>query len=299
MIRNRGEVMRFRNPGLFVALVLAVSFAGCSTKPKSPDRDGLVAQLQQEAEALKAENQNQDTSLGVRAEWAIQSVDVVEQPDNPEMMEMRRKWYEKHLPLGLRAKVLIEEAGEVVGLCQYIPIEHSGFVGEGLMSILCMWVHGYEHGVGVRQGRGLGRLMLEAIEADARESGRKGITAWGKDFPYWNPISFYEHMGYERVDQDGQAVLVWKAFTHDAKPPRFHQPKKTLPVATDRVSVAGFYHGWCLGACEQAPMMMVDDDYPPATLELPGFDLRAEFWVEGAGGEYGTDTNDAGAGMLI
>jgi hypothetical protein len=74
--------MRLRSLGLVVALVCAVSLAGCSTKPKSPDRDGLVAQLQQEAEALKAENEDQDTSLGVRTEWAIQSVDVVEQPDN-------------------------------------------------------------------------------------------------------------------------------------------------------------------------------------------------------------------------
>ena len=76
--------MRLRSSGLVVGIVLAVALTGCSSKPKGPDRDALVAQLQQEAEALKAENENQDTSLGVRATWTVVSVDVVEQPDNAE-----------------------------------------------------------------------------------------------------------------------------------------------------------------------------------------------------------------------
>ncbi len=45
--------------------------------------------------------------------------------------------------------------------------------------------------------------------------------------------------------------------------------------------------------------LMVDDDYPPATRELPAWALRAEFWVEGAGDEYGVDTNDAGTFLYL
>jgi len=41
--------------------------------------------------------------------------------------------------------------------------------------------------------------------------------------------------------------------------------------------------------------LMVDDTYPPAHRLLPSWNLRAEYWVEGAGTEYGRDTNDAGA----
>lgn len=40
--------------------------------------------------------------------------------------------------------------------------------------------------------------------------------------------------------------------------------------------------------------LMVDDTFPPASIELPAWGLRAEFWVEGIGEEYGQDTNDAG-----
>jgi hypothetical protein len=40
--------------------------------------------------------------------------------------------------------------------------------------------------------------------------------------------------------------------------------------------------------------LMVDDVYPPASRLLPQWNLRAEFWIEGAGAEYGRDTNPAG-----
>ncbi|GIJ70977.1 DUF4132 domain-containing protein [Virgisporangium ochraceum] len=45
--------------------------------------------------------------------------------------------------------------------------------------------------------------------------------------------------------------------------------------------------------------LMVDDTYPPATRTLPGWGLRAEFWVEGVGEEYGEDTTEAGAYLRL
>lgn len=40
--------------------------------------------------------------------------------------------------------------------------------------------------------------------------------------------------------------------------------------------------------------LLVDDEFPPATRTLPAWNLRAEFWIEGAGEDYGNDTNEAG-----
>src|SRR5262249_7874808 len=45
--------------------------------------------------------------------------------------------------------------------------------------------------------------------------------------------------------------------------------------------------------------LMVDDTYPPATRDLPLWGLRAEFWIEGIGSDYGTDTNDSGVYLQI
>jgi hypothetical protein len=71
------------------------------------------------------------------------------------------------------------------------------------------------------------------------------------DFPYWNPVSFYEHMGYSRVDRDGMAVLVWKPFLEAALPPAFHHRVRCPACAHDRVSVTVFTNGWCMSACGQ------------------------------------------------
>lgn len=45
--------------------------------------------------------------------------------------------------------------------------------------------------------------------------------------------------------------------------------------------------------------LMVDADYAPAHRILPGWGLRAEFWIEGAGDNYGVDTNEAGAFLYL
>lgn len=45
--------------------------------------------------------------------------------------------------------------------------------------------------------------------------------------------------------------------------------------------------------------LMVDDANGPPTLELPTYNLRVEFWVEGVGNTYGTDTNDTGTYYYI
>ena len=45
--------------------------------------------------------------------------------------------------------------------------------------------------------------------------------------------------------------------------------------------------------------LMVDDSYPPTTRSLPQFGLRAEFWIEGVGDDYGVDTNDAGTYLRL
>jgi Domain of unknown function (DUF4132) len=45
--------------------------------------------------------------------------------------------------------------------------------------------------------------------------------------------------------------------------------------------------------------LMVDDAYPPATREMPAWGLRAEFWIEGIGDNYGTDTTEAGTYLYL
>jgi hypothetical protein len=45
--------------------------------------------------------------------------------------------------------------------------------------------------------------------------------------------------------------------------------------------------------------LMVDAEFPPATRLLPQWGVRAEFWIEGAGENYGTDTNETGTFLRV
>lgn len=45
--------------------------------------------------------------------------------------------------------------------------------------------------------------------------------------------------------------------------------------------------------------LLVDDDYPPASLDLLRWNLRVEFWIEGAGDEYEVDTNATGTFLRV
>ena len=162
----------------------------------------------------------------------------------------KETWWRRMKDKGLRVKLAQDDDGAVVGMIQYLPIEHSSAEGRGLHFIQCIWVHGYSEGIGNRQGRGAGRLLLHAAEEDARRLGAKGMAAWGMDFPDWFPVSWYAANGYAEADKNGHAVLAWKPFADDAQPPRWKQPTGKRPDLTPgKVTVTALFHPWCQTAC--------------------------------------------------
>jgi hypothetical protein len=77
--------MRVRRSRAAFAVMLAVAFAAgpaCSMKPKGPTREMVLPLLQQEANSLKADGEKADPTLGVKATWTVQSLEVREQPGN-------------------------------------------------------------------------------------------------------------------------------------------------------------------------------------------------------------------------
>lgn len=173
--------------------------------------------------------------------------------DVKEAGDRRARWVERFTPRGLRAKLALDDAGTPGGMIQYLPIEESTVDGAGLYFIPCIWVHGHKTGRGNFQGRGMGRALLAAAEADARERGAKGMAAWGLWLPFWMRASFYKRHGYRTADRDGIASLVWKPFTTDARPPRWiRRTAKPLERTAGRVDVTCFVNGWCTAGCVTA-----------------------------------------------
>jgi len=168
----------------------------------------------------------------------------------------RARWVERSLPKGLRAKLAVDDDGRVGGMIQYLPIEHSCVDGEGLHVILCTWIHGHPQGRGNFQGRGMGSALLEAAEADAVRRGAKGMVAWGIWLPFWMRAKWYRNRGYLKADRQGLAVLVWKPFKADARPPRWYPRRKEAPATVPgKVTVTSLTSGWCLAGnltCEGA-----------------------------------------------
>ena len=84
----------------------------------------------------------------------------LEEPENLEYTAPLRNWYAEYKNKGYKAQVLILDDGRIVGKCHYIPIEHSPFVGDNLLAILCITVWPYEHLMGDQRDKGYGRFML-------------------------------------------------------------------------------------------------------------------------------------------
>lgn len=112
-----------------------------------------------------------------------------------------------------------------------------------------------------------------------------------------------------------EIVLEWRAWLaeHEIRQP-FKQAHREVYLQTDAERATGTYsnrfaahiirqhqfntlcaaRGW-----RNKLRLMVDDVYPPATRLLPRWGLRAEFWVEGVGQDYGTDTNATGTYLYL
>jgi GNAT superfamily N-acetyltransferase len=142
-------------------------------------------------------------------------------------------------------KLAMDDNGEIGGMIQYLPIEHSIVEGRELYFIHCIWVHGYKKGRGDFQKKGMGRSLLQAAEEDAASKGAKGIAAWGVALPFWMRASWFKKHGYKKVDKQGMMLLLWKPFTNDAVPPKWIREQKKPEKIPGQVTVTAFKNGWC------------------------------------------------------
>ncbi|MHC3468232.1 DUF4132 domain-containing protein [Streptomyces sp. 7R007] len=117
------------------------------------------------------------------------------------------------------------------------------------------------------------------------------------------------------VDQDPASVVAWRDWLerHGITQP-FKQAHREVYLLTDAERTTGTYsnrfaahilrqhqfhslaavRGW-----RNKLRLMVDDEAPPATRDLPQWGLRAEYWIEGEGEGYGDDTTESGSYLRL
>jgi GNAT superfamily N-acetyltransferase len=156
-------------------------------------------------------------------------------------------WYNHMKNKGLRVKLAQDDQGEIGGMIQYFPVEHSWVEGKDLYFISCIWVHPGKRGKGSFQGKGLGTALLNAAVEDAKSLGSKGIVAWGTALPVWMKASWFKKQGFIATDSTGFLgdILLWKKFKDDALPPRWIKSRKKPSRSHETVNVTCLSNGWC------------------------------------------------------
>lgn len=153
-----------------------------------------------------------------------------------------------------------------------------------------------------------GDQSISAIWFDGGMVGRDGQQAnWLDDsttVELWHPIH-----------TNADVILEWREWlmAHEVRQP-FKQAYREIYLLTDAELNTRVYSnryaahilrqhqfnslcaakGW-----KNSLRLMVDDTFPPATKLLPQWGLRAEYWVEGIGDQFGTDTNETGTYLYL
>jgi len=117
------------------------------------------------------------------------------------------------------------------------------------------------------------------------------------------------------LDESTEDLVAWRDWlmNHEVRQP-FKQAHREIYLLTDAERNTRVYsnrfaahvlkqhqfnalcgaRGW-----KNSLRLLVDDSYPPAHLLLPSWNLRAEFWVQGAGDQYEVDTNESGTFLYL
>ncbi|MGW5618787.1 DUF4132 domain-containing protein [Streptomyces sp. NPDC003877] len=135
-------------------------------------------------------------------------------------------------------------------------------------------------------------------------------TLSGDPLPPGTRVELWHPVGHEPAE-----IVAWRDWLerHGITQP-FKQAHREVYLLTDAERATGTYsnrfaahvlrqhqfhslaaiRGW-----RNKLRLCVDDSAPPATRDLPQWGLRAEYWIEGDGEEYGVDTTDSGSYLRL
>ncbi|MCI0608030.1 MAG: DUF4132 domain-containing protein [Anaerolineae bacterium] len=161
------------------------------------------------------------------------------------------------------------------------------------------------------------RLIWKFIKADKAAS---GIWSDGRMVGRDNqPIDWIDDSTtvelWHPINVESDVVLEWRGWLmeHEIRQP-FKQAYREVYLLTDAERNTRVYSnryaahilrqhqfnslcaakGW-----KNALRLLVDAEFPPARKTLPQWGLRAEYWIEGIGDNYGGDTNETGTFLYL
>lgn len=160
----------------------------------------------------------------------------------------RAAWLRQMHGSGLRVKVAALD-GERVGFAYVMPVEISpwGPLGENLLVLPCLVAQERA------KGKGAGRALLKAAEAEARKQDKKGLVTVVYDHHFWfMPASFFTRCGFAPARHREAAafpgvkeMIMWKRFDSSAKVPLFLEPGYRYEPLPGKVVIDLFWNTFC------------------------------------------------------
>jgi hypothetical protein len=113
--------------------------------PPKPDHDNIIISGRKGMEIIDITEQHKPRYFLCLEDWS---------DELKEASSHKEEWYNhvfKDQDLGV--KLAVDDRGEVGGMIQYMPIEHSYVAGKDLYFIHCIWVHGHKKGMPREESR--------------------------------------------------------------------------------------------------------------------------------------------------
>jgi len=154
--------------------------------------------------------------------------------------QSKRIWFEKQYLLGLRMKILKDNADKMIGFIEYSPVPSAWrpVIGNDFMFIHCMYIYPNKN-----KNKGYGSLLINETENEARKNKMAGICSMTSKGTWISDKRIFENNDFIQVDQRGRFELMCKKW----------ELKANDPELIDWTANQNKYKGWHLVYADQCP----------------------------------------------
>ena len=184
---------------------------------------------------------------------------------NPKQEFYHKKvdWLKDQFEKGLKIKLLyLEWEKRPIGFIEYVPGEYCwrSVDAKGYMFIHCLWTNGKKY-----QHRGLGTLLIEEVEKDAK--GMLGIAVVTSDKSFMANKEIFMKNGYSIVSESGKEQLIAKRF-NEGPPPSINNWEKQLKKYQGLTMIYSKQCPWVARFIEEVRPILKDNNLNPQIVEL-------------------------------
>jgi len=156
-----------------------------------------------------------------------------------EGFKSKQSWYEKRYAEGVRLKIL-KVNNKMIGFVEYVPANQAWrpIDASDFMFIHCITVYSIKD-----RNKGMGSLLINEVEKDAKAKGLSGICTMTSKGPWLAEKDVFENNCFLQVEKKGRFELLSKKWNEDVQDPKL----------IDWTANQKQYKGWNLVYSDQCP----------------------------------------------